>query len=100
MQRTHLQYRPPSTWTSFFKSYVFAGLVGTIFIAEVIRCAMTQPAMRSRGPEGEGMRKIYALEHLRVSGKSSGDDSARLMVSSRLVSYTQEMSMDVETHLT
>lgn len=67
-----------------------------MFMAEVICCATKQPAIRSR-PEGDGSKKRYALEHLSVSGESSGDDSAWSMVSNRFLSYMSRIRSIPET---
>lgn len=53
-----------------------------------IRCAMTQPTIFSRweAPVITGISIRYTLDACRTSGVSGGEESARLMVSSRTVS--------------
>jgi hypothetical protein len=55
-------------------------------MAQVIRCATTQPAICSR-PEGDGSRNRYTFENISASVGISEADNAWLMVCSRLVSY-------------
>lgn len=61
--QAHLQYSPSSIETRFLWSV--AADVETMFIAEVICCPTTQPAICSR-PEEDGSRNRYILEHLRI----------------------------------
>lgn len=57
-------------------------------IAVEMRCAMMQPTIFSRwGFEGTGRRKRYALEDLRIESVNGGDASAKLIVSSKWVSW-------------
>lgn len=60
-------------------------------MADVICCATTQPVISSR-PEGDGSKKRYALEHLRISGESPADDRAWSMVSNKFMSYISRIS--------